>query len=140
MFLEGVPRLLDAGLTLPGLHCADPQRVALETYPGYSARAMVRGSYKNDASAKQTPARRHRRARLVRLLTAVGNPFGFVLSASTSLLNSLVSDATGDRLDAVLCAMQAAWAWDRRNENYGLPADTDVLEGWIAMVPRPAKH
>jgi len=137
MFLEGVPRLLDAGLTLPGLHCADPQRVALETYPGYSARAMVRGSYKNDASAKQTPARRHRRARLVRLLTAVGNPFGFVLSTSASLLNSMVSDATGDRLDAVLCAMQAAWAWDRRRENYGLPADMDKLEGWITMVPRP---
>jgi Protein of unknown function (DUF429) len=138
MFLEGVPRLLDAGLTLPGLHQADPQRVALETYPGFSARKLVPGSYKNDAPAKQTPARRHRRTRLVRLLTAVGNPFGFVLSASAGLLSSLVSDASGDRLDAVLCAMQAAWAWDRRKQNYGLPADMDELEGWIAMVPRPS--
>lgn len=138
MFLEGVPRLLDAGLTLPGLHQADPERLALETYPGYSARAMVSGSYKNDALAKQTPARRHRRRRLVRLLIAGGNPFGFVLTASTRLLDSLVSDATGDRLDAVLCAMQAAWAWDRRYENYGLPGDVDRLEGWITMVPRPS--
>ena len=133
-------RLVDAGLTLPGLHQADPQRVALETYPGFSARKLVPGSYKNDAPAKQTPARRHRRTRLVRLLSAVGNPFGFVLSASAGLLSSLVSDASGDRLDAVLCAMQAAWAWDRRKQNYGLPADVDALEGWIAMVPRPSEH
>jgi len=137
MFLEGVPRLMDAGLTLPGLHQADSRRVALETYPGFSAREMVRGSYKSDALAKQTPARRQRRTRLVRLLTESGNPFEFVLTAPTSLLSSLVSDPTGDRLDAVLCAMQAAWAWERREKNYGLPADVDVLEGWIAMVPRP---
>jgi hypothetical protein len=50
-------------------------------------------------------------------------------------LDSLVGDATGDRLDAALCAMQAAWAWRRRDDNYGLPAHVDPLEGWIAMVP-----
>ena len=135
MFLEGAPRLLDAGVTIPGLHRADPQRVALEAYPGFSARQMVKGSYKNDASAKQTPARRLARKSMVRSLTTSGNPFGFALTGPTQLLNSLVSDATGDRLDAVLCAMQAAWAWQRRDDNFGLPADVDPLEGWIAVVP-----
>jgi hypothetical protein len=135
MFLEGAPRLLDAGVTIPGLHAGDPLRVALEAYPGYSARQMVKGSYKNDAPAKQTTARRHVRRSLVASLATSESPFGFALTGSTQLLNSLVSDATGDRLDAVLCAMQAAWAWQRRNDNYGLPADIDPLEGWIAMVP-----
>jgi hypothetical protein len=135
MFLEGAPRLLDAGVTIPGLHAGDPQRVALEAYPGFSARRMVKASYKNDAPAKQTPARRQARKTMMRMLTASGNLFGFALTGSAQLLNSLVSDATGDRLDAVLCAMQAAWAYQRRAENYGLPVHIDPLEGWIAMVP-----
>ncbi len=135
MFLEGAPRLLDAGVTIPGLHRGDPQRIALEAYPGYSARRMVKGSYKNDAPAKQTAARRQARKSMVSSLEAGDNPFGFALTGSRPLLNSLVGDATGDRLDAVLCAMQAAWAWQRREMNYGLPAHIDPLEGWIAMVP-----
>ena len=137
MFLEGAPRLLDAGVTIPGLHRADPQRVALEAYPGFSARQMVKGSYKNDAAAKQTPARKQARKSMLHSLTTGNNPFGFALTGSTQFLKSLVSDATGDRLDAVLCAMQATWAWQRRDDNYGLPADIDPLEGWIAMVPEP---
>ena len=134
MFLEGAPRLLDSGVTIPGLHKGDPQRVALEAYPGFSARQMVKGSYKNDATAKQTPAHRKARKSMVSSLTTGGNLFGFNLTGPIQLLNSLVSDATGDRLDAVLCAMQAAWAWQRRKENYGLHAHIDPIEGWIAMV------
>jgi hypothetical protein len=135
MFLEGAPRLLDAGVTLPGLLHGDPQRVALEAYPGYCARRMVKGSYKNDAKVKQTPARRQARKSMVSSLTKGDNPLGLALTGSTPLLQSLIRDATGDRLDAVLCAMQAAWSWRRRDDNYGLPADVDPLEGWIATVP-----
>jgi Protein of unknown function (DUF429) len=135
MFLEGAPRLLDADVAIPGLHTGDPERIALEAYPGYSARQMVKASYKNDAVAKQTPARRRARKTIVNALVANTNRFGFRLTAPTSLLNSLIRDASGDRLDAVLCAMQAAWAWQRREINYGLPAQIDALEGWIVMVP-----
>ena len=135
MFLEGAPRLLDAGVTIPGMHEGDPQRVALEAYPGFSARRMVKASYKNDAPAKQTPARKRARKIIVEALTTTRNPFDLSLFASAQLLDSLIHDATGDRLDAVLCAMQAAWAWQRRDANYGLPANIDPLEGWIAMVP-----
>lgn len=136
MFLEGAPRLLDAGITIPGLLKGDPMRVALEAYPGYSARQIVKASYKNDAVAKQTPARRRARKTIVDALVANTNPFGFALTAPTPLLNSLVRDASGDRLDAALCAMQAAWAWQRREANYGLPARIDALEGWIVTAPQ----
>lgn len=135
MFLEGAPRLLEAGVTIPGLFKGDPLRIAFEAYPGFAARQMVKGSYKNDARSKQTPQRMRARKAIVAALVSTDNPFGFALGASPRSLNSLVRDATGDRLDAVLCALQAAWAWQRRLDNYGLPSRIDSLEGWIAMVP-----
>ena len=36
-----------------------------------------------------------------------------------------------DRLDAVLCLLQAAWACRQGTPWYGLPQDMDGLEGWI---------
>lgn len=137
MFLEGAPRLLDAGVSLPGLHAADPQRIGLEAYPGYIARQIVSRSYKNDARAMQTPERRTARREIVAALTSAANPFGFPLIATPDLAATLVADGSGDRLDAVLCAMQAAWAWHRRDENFGMPDGVDGLEGWITMVPYP---
>jgi len=44
---------------------------------------------------------------------------------------ALVEDGTGDQLDALLCAVQAAWAYTKRQFNYGIPADADSSEGWI---------
>lgn len=139
MFLEGAPRLLAAGLEVPGLYRGDPGRIALEAYPGYAVRQLCEGrrppSYKNDARAKQTPAQRRMRDRIVWQIVQSGLPDGVRLSAHPGLLESLVTDASGDRLDAVLCAMQAASAWLKRNENFGLPARLDPVEGWIATVP-----
>ena len=137
MFLEGVPRLLDAGVTIPGLHAGDPQRIALEAYPGFAARRICRDSYKNDTPAKQTPARLRARKLILDRLLSPANPLGVALEGEESLLRSLVRDPGGDRLDAALCALQAAWAWQRREQNYGLPEDIDPLEGWIVTVAAP---
>lgn len=134
MFLEGTPRLLEAGVTIPGLVKGDPLRIAFEAYPGFAARQMVKGSYKNDARSKQTPQRTRARKAIVAALVTIDNPFGLPLNASPRTLHSLVRDASGDRLDAVLCALQAAWAWQRRSDNYGLPSRIDPVEGWIATV------
>lgn len=135
MFLEGAPRLLDAGVTLPGLHGADPLRIGFEAYPGFVARLIVSTSYKNDARAKQTPERRDARRAIVTALRSPANPFGFALAATPDLAATLVADGSGDRLDAALCAMQAGWAWLRRDKSYGMPDRVDSLEGWIATVP-----
>ena len=42
-----------------------------------------------------------------------------------------VNDSSGDILDALLCSLQAAWSWSRRNNGYGIPANVNKLEGWI---------
>jgi hypothetical protein len=134
MFLEGAPRLARAGVMIPGLAAGDPERVAVEAYPGLAARAITRASYKADDARKQTPERRRSRATIVSGLTRDGGPFGFPLDSARVLLRSLVDDATGDRLDAVLAAMQAAWCLRRRARNWGLPRAIDPIEGWIAMT------
>jgi hypothetical protein len=134
MFLEGAPRLAAAGVNIPGLHAGDPERVAVEAYPGLAARALTRASYKSDERSKQTAERRAVRATLVSRLVLDGGPFGFRLEGPAALLRSLARDPTGDRLDAVFAAMQAAWCQRRRRRRFGLPGNIDPVEGWIAMA------
>lgn len=130
MFFEGARRLLEAGVNLPLLKAGDPERVALEAYPGVLARALIgRRSYKNDARRKQTPALAAARRDLLLALTGPAFERAHGLAVDAPAL--LAEDATGDELDALLCAVQAAWAFQRRASNYALPADADPLEGWI---------
>jgi len=50
--------------------------------------------------------------------------------------DALTSDISGDRLDAVLCLVQAAWA--SRQPGHGLPGQVDPVEGWILTAAPPA--
>ncbi len=131
MFFEGAPRLLKAGVHLPYHHDGDLSRVALEAYPGIVARQLIgnRG-YKSDTRNKQTGEQREAREDLWRLLTGVEGRglFGFSIDASIKL----VDDPGADDLDALLCAVQAAWGWSRKSQGYGAPPDLDRLEGWIS--------
>jgi len=130
MLHAGVPVLLQAGVHLPGLHEGDRQRVALEAYPGLLAREFLgRRSYKSDDRAKQTPERLIARKDLIDALEQGRSRLGLRLKLSHSQREALIDDASGDRLDAVLCLMQAAWA--QTQPGYGLPAAMDPLEGWI---------
>jgi hypothetical protein len=130
MFHEGTRRLLHAGVTVFGLHPGDPQRIALEGYPGLVARAVTRASYKSDERARQTPARRAARESIVRALEDGSHPLGIMLHVDPALRRQLVDDGSADWLDAVLCAVAAAWAVQR--PHYGLPARLDPVEGWTA--------
>ena len=131
MFFEGAPRLVDAGVTIPGLQEGDPQRIVVEAYPGVLARYLIgRRSYKNDTAAKQTPALREARIQILKSITAgaIQADYGITVTAPPAL----AENPTGDSLDALLCAIQAAWAWTKRNEDYGEKKHGDELEGWIA--------
>ena len=138
MLHAGVPLLLDAGVDFPGLHQGDPHRVALEAYPGLLAREVLqRRSYKSDDRAKQTPDRLIARKDLVHALEMGQTRLGLRLKLSHAQRDALVEDASGDRLDAVLCLLQAAWAQRRQEEGdalYGLPPGLDGLEGWIVTA------
>ena len=134
MMHAGVPLLLDAGVHIPGLHAGDAQRVALEGYPGWVARDLIgRRSYKSDERTKQTPERLIARKDLLEAAEQGRSRLGLRLRLSHAQRDALVADASGDRLDAVLCMLAAAWAATR--PGWGLPRQLDPLEGWIVGVP-----
>jgi hypothetical protein len=136
MLHAGMPLLLDAGVHLPGLHAGDATRVALEGYPGLLAREVLgQRSYKSDDRARQTPERLIARKDLVDALEQGRTRLGVRLRLSHAQRDALVADASGDRLDAVLCMLQAAWA--RSQPDHGRPADADALEGWIVSAGVP---
>jgi hypothetical protein len=131
MFLEGATRLAASWLHVPGLRATGDSRIALEAYPGLLVRQLgVKGSYKSDTPGKWTPARRNARHRILAALQA-GEPLGVRMQVDSALAAAILRDGSADLLDATICAVQAHWAWLRRDANYGLPADLDPLEGWI---------
>jgi len=136
MFVEGAPRLCEAGLHIPGLRQGDRNRVAIEAYPGYFARSIIgKVSYKSDKLKMLDSKRALARKRLVDgLETAAGN-VPLRLSLPQRLRAELLTEPGADRLDAAICSIQAAWSYQRRHDNYGIPSDTNVVEGWIATVP-----
>jgi hypothetical protein len=124
MLHAGVPLLVEAGIHIPGLYAGDgspfdaagrPHRIALEAYPGLLAREILgHRSYKSDEQGRTRLKLR--------------------LQQSHALRDTLVDDASGDSLDAVLCLIQAAWAQRQGAPCYGLPAQMDPLEGWIVTA------
>jgi hypothetical protein len=136
MLHAGVPPLLAAGCSVPGLHSGDQQRMVLEAYPGLLARQIVgRSPYKSDAVAKQDPSRRTARVAIVQQLQAGWPAWRTQLVGPNTLLTQLVDDAMGDSLDAVLCLVAAAWA--AQQPDWGRPSDSDPLEGWIVGAEPP---
>jgi hypothetical protein len=134
MLHAGVPLLVDAGLHLPGLHEGDRQRVALEGYPGLLARELIgTHSYKSDTAAKQTHEREAARREVVHALEQGCTRLALRLRLTAQQRAVLIADAMGDRLDAVLCLVQAAWA--AAQPDHGLPPQIDPLEGWIVTAP-----
>lgn len=130
MLHAGAPRLLNAGVSIPGMHAGDSRRIALEGYPGMVARSITRMSYKTDDRNKQTAERRAARLVIMDALERGVTRFGVTVDAGR-FRDAFIDDPSGDWLDALLCTVLAAWAWHRRDSNYGLPAH-DALEGWIA--------
>lgn len=148
MFYQGAPRLLDSGVSIvpcrPTFH-SEASRTAVEAYPAVVARRFLgRASYKRDG-VPDTPTRRAAREALVSGLRsdAMSNAYGFTVSVGGSIEEELVEDPAADALDSVLCAVQAAWAYSRREEDWGVPPECDADEGWIldpALLNAPERQ
>lgn len=132
MFFEGAPRMLKAGFNIIPCHPTDDLRTVIEVYPALVARFLIgRQSYKSDSKAKQDSLMQSARQKIIELWRSpiFRAKYGFVIDISPHLADECDRDPSGDTIDAVLAAIQAAWAGQQ--PNYGIPATCDRLEGWI---------
>ena len=103
MLHAGVPVLLEAGVHLPALRAGDPQRVALEAYPGLLARELVGSrSYKSDDVRRHDDERLLARIAIVDALVEGRTRLGLRLQLQPAQRDALLDDGSGDALDAVL--------------------------------------
>lgn len=134
MFYRGAPLLLSSGVSVEPCRPTGSERVVVEAYPAVVARRFLgRRSYKSDERKKQTPLQRAAREELVEGLgsEALEEAYGFVVQMDAAWREELARDPMADALDSVLCAVQAAWAYTKRDERWGVPEECDRDEGWI---------
>jgi hypothetical protein len=133
MFYRGAPRLLASGVSVePCRRNGDP-RVAVEAYPAVVARRFLgRAAYKRDG-VPDTPERRASRETLLSGLTseAPRESYGFAVEMNGLWREEFVGDPSADVLDSLLCAVQAAWSYTRKDNGWGIPPECDADEGWI---------
>jgi hypothetical protein len=133
MFYQGAPRLLASGVRVEPCRRNGDDRVAVEAYPAVVARRFLgRTAYKRDA-VPDTPERRSARETLLAGLESetLREAYGFTLEMDDRWRKQFVGEPSADALDSLLCAVQAAWAYTKRDENYGVPQECDRDEGWI---------
>jgi hypothetical protein len=138
MFFEGAPRLLKSGVQVVPCHMNGDDRVVVEANPALVARKWIGiNGYKSDTRRKQTAAHQEARRTIVNGLRAdCTRYYGFALVLDNALAADFIADPSGDRLDAVLCAVQTAWACAQ--PGCGIPAECQQAEGWI--VEPDMKH
>jgi hypothetical protein len=133
MFYRGAPRLLASGVRVEPCRRNGETRVAVEAYPAVVARRFLgRTAYKRDA-VPDTPERRSARETLLAGLesTTLEQTYGFTVKMDDPWKEEFVLDSSADALDSLLCAVQAAWSYLRRDDDYGVPRECDPHEGWI---------
>ena len=133
MFFQRAPRLLRSGVAVEPCRPNGDPRVAVEAYPAVVARRFLgREPYKRDA-VPDTPERRAAREKLIAGLRSgiVREVYGFDVGIGRRWEERFVEEPGADALDSLLCAVQAAWAYTRRDEGWGVPPECDPDEGWI---------
>ncbi|MGC1442367.1 MAG: DUF429 domain-containing protein [Burkholderiaceae bacterium] len=131
MLHAGAIRLLNAGVSIPGVLNGDSKRVCLEAYPGMLARSVTRASYKSDDRRRQTIERQDARQQILKAVETSDSQPGIATVLSRQDRCIVLNDGSGDSLDALLCLVQVAWSLTDLNRRFGLPATFDGLEGWI---------
>lgn len=133
MFFEGASRLLTVPVSVLPCRPLSGNRIVVEGYPALIARHWIGSrSYKSDERKKQTVEQLAARRSLLQALASdeLAAIYGMKVVIDDKMAGALIKDPMGDALDAVLCAIQAAWAYMQRNDGYGIPSGYE-LEGWI---------
>ena len=132
MFYEGATRLEAFGVNLPAHRPTTSLCTVIEVYPALFVRAVtgVKGGYKSEGNPTERGF--NQRAYLLDQLQHGATRFYEVdIRLSTTQQAQCLTDHKGDTLDAVLAMIQAAWAYQQRDQHYGIPIEIPRAEGWI---------
>ncbi|HKJ07913.1 MAG TPA: DUF429 domain-containing protein [Gammaproteobacteria bacterium] len=146
MFIEGAGRLCRSGVSVwPCRPRAAAGTQVVEVYPALAVRALVgRRPYKGGRGIRAAGQTDVRRALLGALAgNAALRHYGLRLALpAATLIDELVGDREGDGLDAVICALQAAWGYRSTGGRLGMPCAMRASEGWIVdpALPLPARR
>ena len=135
MFHAGAPSLLASGATVLPMKSGDPDRTVVEACPALVAQALIgHRPYKDEPSLSVNDPRTQARFALLDALRddMLSRRYGLRLFGLDAFADELAEDERGDAIDALMCAVQAAWAWTRRDVGFGIPSGADLNEGWIA--------
>jgi hypothetical protein len=130
MFYQLMVILQQKPHNIPLLRPSSDPRTLLETYPALVARTLIgKASYKREKN--ETPLQWDNRQRLQGALLEKlpDSVYSLQLELTTTQQERLLGDAKGDAIDALMCAVQAAWGY--RQPGYNIPLGADALEGWI---------
>jgi signal transduction histidine kinase len=133
MFYEGSKRVYQSDASILPCRPKKENRIILEAYPALVARRFT-GPYKSET--KDTPQKKSSRKNIVSGILSLNfkNEFGFSVTIDDIIKDEMQRDYKGDFLDAVLCSLQASWAYQQGKPNYGIPTENNSLtqsEGWI---------
>ncbi len=144
MFFVGAPLLLRSPCAVVPFRLGRTGAgVLVEGYPKLvAAKAIGKRGYKSDLPSPKSPDRREVRHSILKWIQdyEAQQIYGLIVELDGTVASDCLDDPKGDKLDAVLCAMQAAWSWTQRCNRYGVPEECDLLEGWIvdpAMLGAP---
>jgi hypothetical protein len=136
MFYVGARLLLASGACVVPVRVNDSKRRAIEAYPVIAVNRLVGHERYKEANKDGRQAAAEVRKDIVDRLSR-DNPYAIVVRfLRDHHRTETIDDHAGDKLDSVLCAVQAAWSV---THNHGMPSltpkclqDTVRLEGWIA--------
>ena len=134
MFFQGATRLFRSPVSILPCRPTSDSCIAVEGYPALVARKFIgKRSYKSDVRGQQTIDKEMARREIVKGLRAgqLQEWYGLSVAMSDDMGETLIEDAIGDMLDAVLCALQAGWVYMQRESGYGIPSECNRDEGWI---------
>ena len=135
MFFVGAPLLARSPCAvLPFRRDRAEVGILVEGYPKLvAAKAVGKSVYKSEFPSPESSAQSEVRKSILRWIQSkeAEERYGFIVKLNDAVADKCLYDSKGDRLDAALCAMQAAWAWTQRRNRYGVPDHCDQLEGWI---------
>ncbi len=133
MFFEGAQRLLQSGASILPCYENGNRRIVVEAYPKLVANKLIyKPKYKSDNKKKQTCKLEYVRRKIVKKLKSdcIRICYGFNVELNEYFEAKIIDNPTGDYLDALLCAIQAGWAYGQRERGYGIQKGYE-FEGWI---------